>query len=108
MSGVGQKERATQNRVIELFKSKLKYTYIGNLHDRENSNIEKAKLNKYLQRQGYSAELIRRAMNALLEAAQRPDLYQANKEVYSLLRYGASVKEDVSVHQMLTRWRYMN
>ena len=52
MSGVGQKERATQNRVIELFKSKLKYTYIGNLHDRENSNIEKAKLNKYLQRQG--------------------------------------------------------
>jgi type I restriction enzyme R subunit len=104
MSGVGQKERATQNRVIELFKSKLKYTYIGNLHDRENSNIEKAKLNKYLQRQGYSAELIRRAMNALLEAAQRPDLYQANKEVYSLLRYGASVKEDVSVHHQTVKF----
>ena len=104
MSGVGQKERATQNRVIELFKSKLKYTYIGNLHDRENSNIETARLKKYLQKQGYSAELIRRAMNALLEAAQRPDLYQANKEVYSLLRYGASVKEDVSVHHQTVKF----
>ena len=43
-------------------------------------------------------------MNALLEAAQRPDLYQANKEVYSLLRYGASVKEDVSVHHQTVKF----
>ena len=97
MSGVGERERVTQNRIIELFKSKLGYTYIGNLHDQDNSNIDEKRLKKYLQKQGYSDELIRRAVNTLVEASKKPDLYYANKDVYSLLRYGASEKENVSV-----------
>ena len=43
MSIVGQKERATQNRVVKLFRDHLDYTYLGDWHEREdNSNIEKA------------------------------------------------------------------
>ena len=40
-SKIGQIERITQNRVLKLFRDKLKYTYLGNLVDRHgNSNIE--------------------------------------------------------------------
>ena len=104
MSGVGERERVTQNRVVKLFRDKLKYIYLGNLHDQENSNIDEGRLKEYLSAQGYSGELIRRAINALLDAAKRPDLYYANKEVYSLLRYGASVKENVSVHNQTVKF----
>ena len=104
MSGVGERERVTQNRIVELIREKLKYKYIGNLHGQENSNIEEAKLNEYLLAQGYSDELVRRATNSLMDAAKKPDLYYANKEVYSLLRYGASVKEHVSVHNQVVKF----
>jgi type I restriction enzyme R subunit len=96
MSGVGQRERVTQNRIVELIKSKLGYTYIGNLHVQDNSNIDEKRLKKYLQKQGYSDELIRRAVNTLIDASKKADLYYANKDVYSLLRYGASKKDNVS------------
>jgi type I restriction enzyme R subunit len=104
LSGVGERERVTQNRIVKLITDKLKYNYIGNLHDRDNSNIDEARLKKYLHNQEYSDELVRRAINALIEAAKKPDLYYANKEVYSLLRYGASVKENVSVHSQTVKF----
>jgi len=97
MSNVGQKERVTQKRVVRLFKNKLGYTYIGNLYDQDNSNIDQKRLKSYLQKQGYTDELIRRAINSLEDASRNVDLYTANKDVYSLLRYGASEKENVSV-----------
>jgi len=109
MSNVGKKERITQNRVVRLFKDKLEYTYIGNLHDQDNSNIDENRLKSYLKKQGYSNELIRRAFNSLVDASKNVDLYIANKEVYSLLRYGASEKENVSVkHEpvKLIDWEY--
>ena len=41
MSGIGQPERATQNRVIALFRDELGYRYLGGWIDRSgNSNIE--------------------------------------------------------------------
>lgn len=43
MGTVGQIERNTQNRIVELFCDTLKYTYLGNWEDRpDNSNIEKS------------------------------------------------------------------
>lgn len=104
MSGVGERERVTQNRVVKLFLEKLNYIYLGNLYDRENSNIEEGLLKEYLSSRGYSPELIRRAINTLQDAAKKPDLYYANKDVYSLLRYGASVKEDVSSHNQTVKF----
>ena len=34
---VGQAERKTQNRIIELFVKKMGYVYLGSWEDRENS-----------------------------------------------------------------------
>ena len=38
--GVGQREKATQKRVIKLFTQELGYTYLGDFIERKNSNIE--------------------------------------------------------------------
>ena len=37
MSTVGQRERATQERVIRLFQDHLNYAYLGNWADRDNN-----------------------------------------------------------------------
>ena len=101
MSNVGQIERITQNRIIALFtdKGKLGYNYLGFWEDRENnSNIEEAELKKYLLSTGkYSEELIGKAIFALKKEASvntNDDLYSANKEVYSMLRYGTPKKAE--------------
>jgi predicted metal-dependent hydrolase len=39
MSTVGQRERATQERVIRLFQDHLNYTYLGNWTDRNNNRM---------------------------------------------------------------------
>jgi type I restriction enzyme R subunit len=97
MSKVGQIERATQNRIVKWFQETLKYDYLGNWEEREgNSNIEEGELRKYLQgTKKYSEELINKAIFALKKEAtinSNDDLFTANKEVYSLLRYGTSKK----------------
>ena len=96
MSNIGDSERKTQNRVIDFFKNTLHYTYIGNLSEQENSNIIEDKLSKYLKGRGYSERLISGAIDELKKASfnLQQGLYSANKEVYSLLKYGAKVKED--------------
>lgn len=95
MSSVGQIERITQNRIVKLFREKLGYDFLGNWEDRpNNSNIEETLLKKYLTKAGYSDELSKRAIYHLQSEARNNDgnLYNNNKEVYKLLRYGASVK----------------
>lgn len=98
---IGDPERITQNRVIDILTTKeMGYTYIGYWKKRENnSNIEKEYVLKFLKRQGYSDELIRKAINHLESAAKLgmgntsdDKLYTANKNFYSLLRYGTSFK----------------
>jgi type I restriction enzyme, R subunit len=97
MGTIGQKERATQNRVIKLFRDHLGYEYLGDWHEREgNSNIEKKLLGDWLFKRGVSDTLINRSFRALEHASALGDgkhLYDANRDVYSLLRYGVKVKE---------------
>ena len=86
MSKVGQIERTTQNRIIQLFQEQLKYDYLGNWEDRENnSNIEELELKKYLTSTGkYSIDLIDKAIFALKKEANinsNDDLFTVNKEV---------------------------
>ncbi|MBE0535047.1 MAG: type I restriction endonuclease subunit R [Phycisphaerae bacterium] len=99
MSQVGQKERKTQNRVVRLFKDDMKYQYLGNWEEREeNSHIEEGLLRSFLKdKQGCTDTLIDRAIRELQRVAgdQSKSLYDINKEVYSLLRYGVQVREDV-------------
>jgi type I restriction enzyme R subunit len=97
MSTVGQRERATQERVIRLFQDHLNYTYLGNWTDRDNNrNIEQGLLTQWLQRQGVSEVLINKVLHKLDQAAalgEGINLYDANQAVYGLLRYGVKVKE---------------
>ena len=82
MTTVGQRERRTQNRVVELFQKQLDYDYLGNWEERENnSNIEEGILRKYLSKKGYSQTLIGKAIYELTKAAtnQSKDLYHINK-----------------------------
>ncbi|MBU1661545.1 MAG: type I restriction endonuclease subunit R [Chloroflexi bacterium] len=101
MSVVGERERITQNRIITLFRDRLKYTYLGPFKDRpNNSNIEENLLRPFLEEQGYNPDLIDRAVYALTKTAgdQSRDLYYVNKDVYDLLRYGVKVKPEVGEH----------
>lgn len=93
---VGQIERATQNRIISLFRNQLKYEYLGNWEDRlNNSNIEEAEVRKYLSGRGYNDTLIARALDKLRAAANNyhESLYTNNHNVYKLLRYGVGIVE---------------
>ena len=95
MNDIGKPERVTQNRAITLFRNELKYRYLGDWTDRpDNSNIEEKLLDEYLTRAGYTAEQISRALYLLKAEADNPNrsLYDNNKAVYSLLRYGVPVK----------------
>ena len=99
MSAVGSPERATQNRVIALFRDELGYQYLGDWTDREgNSNIEKEILSTWLTKCGYSDAQIDAALHTLRTEAnnQNRTLYDNNQAVYSLLRYGIHVKLEAS------------
>jgi len=95
MNGIGTPERATQKRVIELFTEELGYDYLGDWHRRDgNSNIEEDQLRPWLTQRGCSSDQIARALHKLRAEATNPNrsLYDNNKAVYELLRYGVNVK----------------
>ncbi|TAJ33877.1 HsdR family type I site-specific deoxyribonuclease, partial [Bosea sp. (in: a-proteobacteria)] len=94
MSAVGQPERATQNRVIALFRNELRYRYLGDRSEFDNSNIEEGLLTAYLTRNGYTPPQISVALHKLRTEADNHSrtLYGNNQVVYSLLRYGVPVK----------------
>jgi len=98
MSKVGQIERATQSRIVQLFQEQLQYRYLGNLEkEEENSNVNEALLTAYLTKKGHSASLISKALfefKKIVTINTNDDLYQANKNVYAALRYGINVKEE--------------
>jgi type I restriction enzyme, R subunit len=107
MSTVGQKERATQNRVIKLFLEQLGYRYLGNWEYRTNNrNIEPEILSQWLSQQGINDILITKTLRQLDQAAalsEGKNLYDANKAVYRLLRYGVKDKEGAGQHNQ-TIW----
>jgi type I restriction enzyme R subunit len=96
MSDVGQPERQAQNRVVALFRDQLGYEYLGNwAHREQNTNVETELLTRNLRARGYDDNLITRALDQLGKAAAvgaGHDLYEANRDVYGLLRYGVKVK----------------
>lgn len=97
MSTVGQKERKTQQRVARFFQDTLGYEHLGNFHKQENSNILEGHLERFLlDNQECEDDIARRAVRQLVNAASNASkgLYDRNKDVYSLLRYGIKVKPD--------------
>ena len=95
MKSVGLPERVTQNRVIALFLDELGYRYLGDWTERENnSNIEDEILSGWLSKNGYSPAQISIALHKLHSEADHYSrgLYENNRVVYNLLRYGVPVK----------------
>ncbi len=107
MSNVGQRERATQNRIVKFFQQELGYRYLGDWQERSNNkNIEVEILTAWLKKRGLSDALIGRAIRQLDSAAalgEGKKLYYANKDVYRLLRYGIKDKEGAG-EQNQTIW----
>ncbi len=106
MSKVGQLEKITQNRVVQLFKNDLGYRYLGDLHDQNNKNIREEDLKKWLKGRGVNDALIQKAFRRLDAASALGEgrkLYYANKDVYELLRYGVKDKEGAG-EQKQTVW----
>lgn len=107
MSDVGQIERKTQDRVVKLFRDDLGYEYLGNWEYREgNSNVDLQLLEMGLEKRGYGALHIGKAVDRLKSDASlggARDLYEANEDVYRLLRYGVKVKPEAG-HVNDTVW----
>lgn len=107
MTDVGQVERMAQERVVKLFQEELGYEYLGDWHDgNRNSGVETELLTQNLKARGYDDNLITRALDQLGKAAAvgaGHDLYEANRDVYQLLRYGVKVKPGVG-EQTETVW----
>ncbi|MFB9123567.1 type I restriction endonuclease subunit R [Paraburkholderia dipogonis] len=106
MSTVGQIEKKTQERVVQLFRDSLGYEYLGNWIDRVgNRNIDHALLTSFLKRRGYDDALIARAIHLLDKAAgdQSKSIYDRNKAIYEMLRYGVQVKPEIG-EQVQTVW----
>ena len=73
MSTVGQPERATQDRVVALFRDELGYRYVGDWTDRDgNSNTDEPLLSAWLTGRGYSAAQIGVALHKLRTEAANP------------------------------------
>jgi len=92
---IGKAERVTQNRIIKLFCDGLGYRYLNDWSDRPgNSNIEDALVTEHLAFSGYSSEQVSRALYLLRSEAANPNrsVYDNNKAIYSLLRYGVDVQ----------------
>ena len=107
MSNVGQIERKTQDHVVELFRDTLGYDYLGNWRDRPgNSHVERQILELNLEKRGYGAVHIGKAVDTLKSEASLGggrELYEANQDVYRLLRYGVRVKAEAG-HVNETVW----
>jgi type I restriction enzyme, R subunit len=94
---VSQPERATQDRVITLFREELGYRYLGDWSDRsDNSNIDEPLLSASLAKRGYTEAQIKRAIHLLHADADQPQrsLHDNNRAVYTHLRYGIPIKTE--------------
>ena len=106
MTTVGQIERKTQARIVALLQDRMQYTYLGNWSDRaDNANIEEERLSAWLLSRGVTPTLASRAIFELQKVAgdTSQKLYDRNKEVYRLLRYGVKLKPEVG-ENTVTVW----
>lgn len=103
-SHIGEPERPVQNRLLALFKEKLKYEYLGNYEYRTcNRNIERKLLFDYLMStKKWSKDEAKRAITKLKKEAYctPQNMQEKNEKVYSLLRYGVNVSPDVGTKKI--------
>jgi len=92
---INKPERATQERVVQLFTEQLGYRYLGDWSGRAgNDCIDDGLLTAFLRRRGETPAHISAALHTLRAQATvyGRTLYAANQAVYQLLRYGIEAK----------------
>ena len=84
-----------QKRVLHWLEE-LGYVNLGNLKGKKNNPVKEDLLRKNLKERGYSDDVIERAVKELVVSTkdQVNSLYQINREVYTLLRYGLQGVKD--------------
>lgn len=102
---IGQPERATQNRVVKFFRDQLGYDYLGDLHDKNNSNLKPELLTAWLTKRNIDNTLINRALDDFTKKVTdaSKSLYDRNYEIYNALRYGIKVKPNANENNV-TVW----
>lgn len=108
MTEVGQPERETQDRVVALLTERLGYESLGSWQYRAgNANVEEAMLAAYLtMTRRYADDVVRAAVKQVKDAAVvggTRRLFDANRDVYLLLRYGVKVKDSTG-EKVTTVW----
>lgn len=112
MSTVGQRERKTQERVVKLFRDTLGYEYLGDWSEEtDNRNVEPELVQAFLKEQAHDDALIKRTLHHLEKVAGNTgkSLYDRNREVYELLRYGVKTRADVGENNQtvwLIDWKH--
>jgi type I restriction enzyme, R subunit len=110
MSKVGQRERKTQDRIVKFLTDPhgpMRYRYLGNWGTRaDNANVDEEILSAWLAKRGHEPKIITKVLHELGKAKAlggSKTLYDANREVYGLLRYGVKVSPDAG-EQKVTVW----
>lgn len=100
------KEIKLQKRVLDWIVNDLKYSYLGNLEDIDNTPVKEDLLKSNLEKRGYTEDQIKVAIGELLSKVnnQVDSLYQINKDVYSLLRYGRQGIKDSNGHRQTVHY----
>jgi len=90
-------ERETQDQLIDVFKNKLKYQFLGNWHDTKRTlSFEENLLTDFLKnKQNYSDIFVKKIIDKFkrISTDLTNGLYFANSETYRLLRYGVNIQQ---------------
>lgn len=112
---VSTKERDDQNDLIKFFENTLGYEYLGNLQYEVNTNLKSELLEKYLLRQDYEKGVdkrvvVKRAITKLEGklASSAKSLYEQNKKIYDLLKYGVGVTITPSIEDTNKNTRHLS
>lgn len=108
MSTVGQREIATQQRLVTQFTANpeqggLGYAYLGHWKDRGGSNLEEEHLSNWLRKQGHDEKIIGKVLYKLNQEKAiggSRTLYEVNRDIYGRLRYGVKVPPDAGVNDI--------
>ena len=98
MNTIGKSERKTQNRIIHLFQDEMGYDYLGNWsQENRNQPVEEDLLLNHLIKSGYPKTIAEKAVSKFIRSVVNlsEGLYDSNKKVYSLLRYGVNIREEL-------------
>ncbi len=99
-------EKKLQNRVLHWLVDDLGYAYKGNLEDQDNTPVKEEWLKANLKKRGYTDDQIKIAISELVSKTinQSDTLYEINRCIYSLLRYGRQGAKDADGHRQTVHY----